>query len=568
MGNNLENYHLIQHEEILTKINKQKLKFKKNNTLLKQLITLNAYELQEKILTTNFNSLPEILDNFHHLKKLEKNKSKSLTDTFYKKPLARCKELQKNLKKEKLKKKNTPLLGFFISIKECLKLKDSISSHGFIINKNNKITTQEETIKNLIKNGAIITSRGNVPQALFSMECHNNLYGRCLNPYNNLRVPGGSSGGDASLVRLGLVNAAIGSDIGGSLRIPALFCGLVTLKPTMFRISMDLLSDFFLSHEWGRTGPDFSSFILPTIGPITRSVRDLEVLMRVLVDQGDTDPFKPPLRWDMDFFMEKRVGVLKEFRVIEVSPPNKRAVEESCEILRKNGVEIVEFDLNDIFYELFININASYFKINLLKELISGGKKLKINEPLVQDFTQLSRLFKLPKFLLSPISYLMKKLGFDRQKLFIDCLQYSYSHNDAYLLDKRYNLIKKVILRMKKLKIKSFISFGLATPAITHESFDKTGIQSFYTTIFNYLNFPAGVVPICKVKKNEEFYESKFNDEFTKGFKEIMKGSQGLPVGVQIVSLPWMEERCVKIMQVLEKGVQENFDCEFQKKFL
>ena len=568
MGNSIKNFHLKQQEEILEKIHKEDLQFKKCDKLLAEIITHSASELQEKILKGNYRTLTEILDQFHHLKIIEKNETKSLTDVFYKKPLKRCKELQQNLKKDKIKKETYPLIGFYISIKECLKLKNSVSTHGFIVNLQNKISKQEETIQTLITKGAIITSRGNVPQACFSMECYNHVYGRSLNPYNPLRVPGGSSGGDAALVRLGLVNAAIGSDIAGSLRIPALFCGLVTLKSTMFRLSSDLLSDFFLSHEWGRKGPDFSSFILPVIGPMTRSVEDCKILMEVLVNDVVEDPFKPPMKWNMDFDKPKRVGVLKEFGFIEVSPPNKRGVNEAAEILKKSGIEIVELDLNDIFYELFINLNASYFKIELLKHLGSGHRSLKIKEPLVQDFTQFSRLFKIPKFLLSPVSYLMKKLGCDRQKIFVDCIKYSYNHNDGYLLEKRIELIKIIIKRMKNLKIESFLSFGLVTPAITHESFDSTGIQSFYTSIFNYLNFPVGVVPITKVKKTEEYYESKYNDVFTKAFKEVMKGSEGLPIGVQIASLPWMEEKCIKIMEILEKGVNEDFNCPFQKKIL
>lgn len=80
---------------------------------------------------------------------------------------------------------------------------------------------------------------------MFSLESFNHVYGEAKNPYDIRRTPGGSSGGEAALVRLGLCNAAIGSDIAGSLRIPALFCGLVTLKPTAFRLSIYPMSEFF-----------------------------------------------------------------------------------------------------------------------------------------------------------------------------------------------------------------------------------------------------------------------------------------------------------------------------------
>lgn len=64
------------------------------------------------------------------------------------------------------------------------------------------------------------------------METFNNIIGSCKNPYSKERISGGSTGGDACLVKLGLVNAAIGNDVGGSIRIPSLCCGVVGFKPT------------------------------------------------------------------------------------------------------------------------------------------------------------------------------------------------------------------------------------------------------------------------------------------------------------------------------------------------
>jgi fatty acid amide hydrolase len=563
MGNNLHNFHVAQHEEILEKINKIEIK-NVDEKLLKKILTFSALELQNEILS-NKKDLKKILDHFHYLKQIEQNKNFVLTDVFYKEPLERIQELEQLLSKDKISKKEYPLLGFFISVKESLRLKDCVSTHGFIVNMNNRITEQTKTIENFIAKGAIITSRGNVPQALFSMECYNHVYGRGLNPFDVNRVPGGSSGGEGALVRLGLVNASIGSDIAGSLRIPALFCGCVTLKPTVFRVSFDLLSDFFLHLDWGRNGPDFSSFMLPTIGPITRTVEDCEKMMEVLVNGIGVDAFSPPLKWNMDFELPKKVAVLKAFDYVEVSPANQRAVNETCEILRKKGFEIVELDLNDIFYDLFLNINAAYFKISLIRELARG--KLPLGEPLIHDFTQFRRMHKIPKFLLGFVSGVFKKFGLERQRFFLEALKLSNEVNDSFILETRVQYAKEVIDRMEKLGVSSIISFGLATPAILHESFDNSAIQSIYTTIYNYFNFPVGVVPITKVREDEQDYPSKFNDVFSKSLKEIMKNSAGLPVGVQIASFPWREETCIKLMKIIEKEVKVDFRSSFQKQF-
>lgn len=71
------------------------------------------------------------------------------------------------------------------------------------------------------------------------MESYNNIFGECKNPYNESRISGGSSGGEACLLKLNMVNFAIGSDTAGSLRLPALACGNVAFKPTSERISTD-----------------------------------------------------------------------------------------------------------------------------------------------------------------------------------------------------------------------------------------------------------------------------------------------------------------------------------------
>lgn len=208
--------------------------------------------------------------------------------------------------------KEFPLQGFFISIKESLRYKGTASTGGFYINLGNKCSKHSKTVKTLIKKGAIITCKGNVPQGLFSMESYNNVFGESKNPYDIWRTPGGSSGGDSGLVRLGLVNAAIGSDIAGSLRIPALFCGIVTLKPSALRLSMATITAFFEFHPiYNRHGPSFNSFLLPTIGPLTRCVEDCEKIMECLVNEEEGDIFTPPLKWWKNIKLPKRIGVLK-----------------------------------------------------------------------------------------------------------------------------------------------------------------------------------------------------------------------------------------------------------------
>ena len=115
------------------------------------------------------------------------------------------------------------------------------------------------------------------------MESTNNIFGRTLNPYDKNRNSGGSSGGEAVLIRLGLVNCSIGSDVGGSLRIPALFCGIVSFKPTINRISQDMKGYYFEQHEWAKKLKPRIGCIKSTIGPMAKTVDDCEAIMKILV---------------------------------------------------------------------------------------------------------------------------------------------------------------------------------------------------------------------------------------------------------------------------------------------
>lgn len=122
-----------------------------------------------------------------------------------------------------------------------------------------------EIISVLKASGMIPFVRTNVPQLCMSYECNNNLWGNTQNPWNRFRTPGGSSGGEASLVASRSSPIGLGGDIGGSLRIPAEFCGLCTLKSTSQRITSG-------GHTSFSPSIDGQINIRATMGPLAKSV--------------------------------------------------------------------------------------------------------------------------------------------------------------------------------------------------------------------------------------------------------------------------------------------------------
>lgn len=113
----------------------------------------------------------------------------------------------------------------------------------------------------------------NVCQFMMTFESSNPVFGRTLNPYNHAYVSGGSSSGEGALIGAGGSCLGVGGDIAGSLRIPALFCGIYTLKPSYGRLPLSGNT---------HTGIDGAHEILPTMGPMARSVEDLELFMEAL----------------------------------------------------------------------------------------------------------------------------------------------------------------------------------------------------------------------------------------------------------------------------------------------
>ena len=129
-----------------------------------------------------------------------------------------------------------PLHGLPISVKESFFIKGYSQTAGmsrFLDHPAEKDSPFVQALKDL---GAIPFCTTNVPQTMKSYACSNPIYGQTNNPYDPSRVPGGSSGGEACLIACGGSILGIGTDAGGSVRIPATFCGIVSLKPTTGRI--------------------------------------------------------------------------------------------------------------------------------------------------------------------------------------------------------------------------------------------------------------------------------------------------------------------------------------------
>jgi amidase len=180
-----------------------------------------------------------------------------------------------------------PLLGLPMTVKESIDVAGLPTTWGLAEAAGHVADRDAVLVRRLRSAGAVILGKTNVPPALADHQASNPVYGVTRNPHGADRSPGGSSGGAAAAVAAGFVTAEVGSDIGGSIRIPASFCGVWGLKPTFDVIDRD-------GHFFPGTQP--AGDPLSVVGPIASSADDLDLLLGVLARH----PLAAPTRPDLD----------------------------------------------------------------------------------------------------------------------------------------------------------------------------------------------------------------------------------------------------------------------------
>ncbi len=186
-------------------------------------------------------------------------------------------------------------------------------------------------VARLRRAGAIVLGKTNVPEYMASYETDNFLTGRTNNPWDIERTPGGSSGGEAAAIAGGCSPGGVGSDGGGSIRVPAHFCGIAGLKPTPGRIST-------FGHRSMLTLPGIS-----VAGPMARWVSDVRLLFDVLAGYDDRDPLSAPVPPRPPVVADLRIGVLEQFYDVPVQPAVRKAVRDAAQALAQAGFTVEQF---------------------------------------------------------------------------------------------------------------------------------------------------------------------------------------------------------------------------------
>jgi len=346
--------------------------------------------------------------------------------------------------------------------------------------------------------GAIILGTTNVPEMLMAYETDNLLYGRTNNPWDVERTPGGSSGGEAAAIAAGCSAAGVGSDGGGSIRVPAHFSGICGLKPTPGRIPAT-----------GHFPPCIGPFaLLGVVGPMARSVADLELMLEAMAgpDKGDPCAAPVPIRRPTEAEMRRvRVGYFEDDGRTPVTPETRAAVRTAAGALKQQGFEVTPFQPQGLEQAR----QSWWVLFGLAGGLILG--------PMIAGHE-------------SELSPILKE--------FVDIVAGEPPLTPERLLNtwlERDQLRAQFLTQMEEFAV--LLCPTCSVPAFRHRErqwhIDGKTVQYLdamsYSQWFNLLGNPAAVVPVGS-------------------------SSEGLPIGVQIVGRPYEEEVVLAIAAQIERG--------------
>jgi fatty acid amide hydrolase len=438
-----------------------------------------------------------------------------------------------------------PLHGVPITIKECLDLEGTPSTFGLPSRASMAARADNVYVARARAAGAIVLGKTNVAQLLFHVECDNPVYGRTNNPWNLDRTPGGSSGGEGAIIAAGGSPLGLGTDIGGSLRYPAASCGIASLKPTAGR-----------TPDAGRYSAPFGQrAIVSQVGVLARQVADVALGIEV-INGGCNPNAEPPMPLGTPATVDLaglRVARYADDGTFAVAPAVRRALDEAAEALRRRGAQVTDWQPPNVLraLELFYGIMSADGGTGMRRVL--GRDKRDPRIGLLLGLASRSR----PT--LAAIGGLLRLLG---QRGLAGGIS-SFGHRDTAhyweLVEEQLDYQQRFGQALDRDAGGPFdviLCPATALPAWTHGAGQNLSLGGAYTALYNLLGYPAGVVPVTRVRPGEEIGRARSRDVVEQTAYTVEQGSAGLPIGVQVVARPWREHVALAAMLAIEESAR------------
>ncbi|KAH8832735.1 general amidase [Flagelloscypha sp. PMI_526] len=463
-----------------------------------------------------------------------------LTEIFYVHGLTRAKFLDAYL--ADTGKVVGPLHGIPISIKDMVNLKGVATTLGYVSWIDNIASTNSKIVDILEQAGAVLYVKTNVPQTLMWVETHNLLWGRSLNPYNTTLTTGGSSGGEGALV--GARGSAIGvaTDIGGSIRVPASFCGLYGLRPSFGRLPYGGIST---------TSPGANE-IKTVVGPVCPSIGGVKLFVQSILAAQPwlNDPSCLRMKWDEDAYaLKDRRGrlcfaVMWDDGVVQPYPPVRRAQEMVKNALEKAGHQVISWqafkhkEACDILRQIWASSDPEELKAHLSR---SGEPRLRSMDPSYDPSSEPPKPSNSKSKPPSTAGQLYKL----HNKRAAACEEYLQQWNASISSTTTGRPIDAIIAPVAP------------WPAPPHGK----NIYADYTMVWNMLDYTAMSVPVTTVDPELDvaLHRDKFLNKMDELCWELYDPSlfKNAPVGIQIVGRTLEEEAAIRFSEIVETALKD-----------
>ncbi len=439
-----------------------------------------------------------------------------------------------------------PLHGLPMTIKDSVDLEGYDSTMGIRSRVGKPAAKDAVLVAELRRQSAIFLGKTNVPQALLAQETENEIFGRTNNPWDLSRTPGGSSGGEAAAVAAGLVPLGIGTDIGGSIRMPAHFCGIVGLKPTL--------------DVWSNRGSNSAikgqEVVRAQIGCLTRTVGDTKLLWDS-VDRGNqakSDPLVPPYSATETAQLQgMTIGIVEGDEFLAPCESIQRAVRLSRKALEEAGAKVVAYS----------PVGSKEILATWLAALSSDNGRTMLeslgNDEVIAPLKPSMNLLKIPKAVRKTLSGLLSVVGESRLAMLLDIIGEKTITELWQLTQHRSQMRLTEFDNWNRAGLDALVCPPHVVPAMAHRTSGDFVLSLGAMFRWTLFGFPAGVVPVTRVEARETYYPA--SDRVAKRAASIVKGSEGMPVGVQVVAKPFCEHKLLAAMMGIESGVNglENF---------
>lgn len=389
-----------------------------------------------------------------------------------------------------------PLLGVPVTVKSCINAQGLLCEAGSRL-RSGYVASEDATLVTRLKQaGAIVIGNTTVPEMLLAYHTENELHGRANNPWALDRTPGGSSGGEAAAIAACLSAGGIGSDGGGSIRVPAHFAGICGLKPTPGRVPAT-------GHFPDCQGP-FA--LIGVVGPMARTIRDVRLLFEAIAGYDPGDPCSVPLPVRKIEGVEARklqIGYYEDDGYSPATPETRNGVRAAANALRSDGFNVEPFRPEGLERARALWEVIFVEGIGMVLQPVVQGREAELSNN-TREFLELAN----------------GKPPLTGERLLNTLLE-------------RDQARRKVLLQMEKFPI--LLSPVCSIPAFRHEE-AGWGPQHpadylrtmTYSQHYNLLGNPAAVVPVSV-------------------------SPEGMPIGVQIIGRPFKEEEVLAVAGIIDE---------------